>query len=178
MSIYTKKGDKGETGLFSSDPSKPIRISKASLKIETIGSIDEANTFLGLAASFIKNKKLKEKVTEIQKHLFEVGAILAGAKVQIDKDIISEMEKEIDEMDRVLPKLTHFILPGGGYGGSLLFMARTFIRRAERKVVALSKKEKINSNLLIYLNRLSDYVFTLARYSNFKEKIKEETWKS
>jgi len=177
MTIYTKTGDKGETGLFSSDKSKKIRISKASLKIETIGSIDEANTFLGLAASFIKNKKLKEKVTEIQKHLFEVGAILAGAKVQIDNNLVLEMEKGIDEMDKTLPKLTHFILPGGGESGSLLFMARTFIRRAERKVVALSKKEKVNSNLLIYLNRLSDYVFTLARYSNFKEKMKEETWR-
>jgi cob(I)alamin adenosyltransferase len=113
MSIYTKTGDKGETGLFSSDKSKKIRISKASLKIETIGSIDEANTFLGLAASFIKNKKLKNKVTEIQKHLFEVGAILAGAKIQIDKNLVLDMEKEIDEMDKILPKLTHFILPGG-----------------------------------------------------------------
>jgi len=176
MSIYTKTGDKGETSLFSSNKSKKIRVSKASLRIEAIGSVDEANTFLGLAASFIKNKKLGSQVTEIQRHLFEVGAILAGAKVEINKDLPKKMEKEIDEMDKRLPKLTHFILPGGGKAGSLLFMARTFIRRAERRVVDLSKKEKVSPSVIIYLNRLSDYVYTLARYSNFKEKIKEEAW--
>lgn len=178
MSIYTKKGDKGETGLFSSNKSEKIRVSKASLRIETIGTIDEANTFLGLAGSFIKNNKLKEKITKIQRHLFEVGAILAGAKLTLDENLTGQMEKEIDEMDRVLPTLTHFILPGGGKAGSLLFMARTFVRRAERKVVALSRKEKVAPTVLIYLNRLSDYVFTLARYSNLKEGKKEEIWKS
>lgn len=176
MSIYTKTGDKGETGLFSSDKSKKIRISKASLQIDAIGSIDEANTFLGLAASFTKNKIIRSKIIEIQKHLFEVGSNLAGAKISLDKNLVSKMEKEIDEMDKTLPKLTHFILPGGGHSESLLFMARTFVRRAERRVVALSKKEKVSLDVLIYLNRLSDYVYTLARYSNLKEKIKEEAW--
>lgn len=177
MSIYTKTGDKGETGLFSSDKSKKIRVSKASLRIEVIGSVDEANTFLGLAASFVKNKKIFLKIIEIQKHLFEVGANLAGAKVKMDKNLAEEMEAEIDVMDKTLPKLTHFILPGGGKGGSLLFMARTFIRRAERKIVSLSKKEKVDPNLLIYINRLSDYIYTLARYSNFKERVAEKTWR-
>ncbi len=177
MPIYTKKGDKGETGLFSSSKSKKIRVSKTSLRIEVIGSIDEANTFLGLAASFVKNRKITLKIIEIQNHLFEVGANMAGAKVKIDVNLFNIMEKEIDEMDKSLPRLTHFILPGGGKGGSLLFMARTFIRRAERKTVSLSKKEKVDPSLLIYLNRLSDYVYTLARYSNFKEGIKEKTWR-
>ena len=176
MSIYTKTGDKGETGLFSSIKSKKIRVSKSSPIIEAIGTIDEANTSLGLAASFITNKKLKKKVFEIQKHLFEVGGILAGAKIDFDKNVIGQMEKEIDEMDKVLPKLTHFILPGGGKGGSFLFMARTFVRRAERRVVALPDIRHTNSDILVYLNRLSDYVYTLARYSNFREKIKEEAW--
>jgi cob(I)alamin adenosyltransferase len=177
MSIYTRTGDKGETGLFSSDRSKKIRVSKASPKIEAIGCIDEANTFLGLAASFTRDKKLKRKIFDIQRHLFEVGSILAGAKVVLYKDLPLQMEKEIDEMDKVLPKLTNFILPGGGRGGSFLFMARTFVRRAERRVVALSKEEKISSEVIIYLNRLSDYVYTLARFSNFREKKKEEIWK-
>ncbi len=177
MAIYTKTGDKGETGLFSSDKSKKIRISKASLRVEAIGSVDEANTFLGLAASFVKNREINLKVIEIQKHLFEVGAILAGAKIDMDEDLPQEMEKEIDEMDKTLPKLIYFILPGGGHGGSFLFMARTFIRRAERRVVSISKKEKVDTNLIIYLNRLSDYVYTLARYSNFKEGIKEKSWR-
>jgi cob(I)alamin adenosyltransferase len=86
------------------------------------------------------------------------------------------MEKEIDEMDKVLPKLTHFILPGGGKEGSFLFMARIFVRRAERRVVELSQKEKVSSETVVYLNRLSDYVYTLARFLNFKDKIKEEAW--
>ena len=176
MPIYTKTGDKGQTGLFSSGKSKKNRISKASLRIEAIGSIDEANTSLGLAASFIKGQKLKEKIIEIQRHLFEVGSILAGAKIRIDKYLPKKTEKEIDEMDKILPELTHFILPGGGNSGSLLFMARTFVRRAERRVVDLSEKEKIAPEVLIYLNSLSDYVYTLARYSNFKEKIEEEAW--
>jgi cob(I)alamin adenosyltransferase len=176
MGIYTRMGDKGETGLFSSDKSKKIRVSKSSLVIETIGSVDEANTSLGLAASFIKNIKLENKIIEIQRHLFEVGSILAGAKIDFDKHLVEQMEKEIDEMDKVLPRLTHFILPGGGKGGSFLFIARTSVRRVERRVVELSKKEKIVPEVLIYLNRLSDYVYTLARYSNFKEKIKEKAW--
>jgi len=177
MGIYTRTGDKGETGLFSSNKSKKIRVRKSSLIIEAIGSIDEANTSLGLAASFIQNKKLKEKITEIQKHLFEVGSTLAGAKLRINKDLPKEMEKEIDEMDKILPKLTHFILPGGGKGASLLFMARTFVRRAERRIVALPDLIANRYQLITYLNRLSDYVYTLARYSNFKEGIKEKTWK-
>jgi cob(I)alamin adenosyltransferase len=178
MAIYTKTGDKGETGLFSSDKTKKVRISKSSIRIETIGSIDEANTFLGLAASFVKNKKLKIKITEVQKHLFEVGAILAGAKVPFDESLPEKMEKEIDEMDKSLPKLTNFILPGGGNGGSLLFMARTFVRRAERRVVAIPNIQNTNPDILVYLNRLSDYVYTLARYSNFLEGIKGEIWKA
>jgi len=178
MSIVTKTGDKGETGLFSSDETKKIRVSKASLRIETIGSIDEANSSLGLAASFVKDKKIKNKIFKIQNYLFEIGSILAGAKLEIDQKLVSQMENEIDEMDKVLPKLTHFILPGGGKAGSLLLSARTFVRRAERRVVELSKKEKILPEVLIYLNRLSDYVYTLARYSNFKEKIKEKAWSS
>ena len=176
MSIVTKTGDKGETGLFSSSKTKKIRISKASARIEAIGSIDEANTSLGLAVSFITNRGLKKKITEIQRYLFEVGAVLAGAKIKLDEELPQKMEKEINEMDKTLPKLTHFILPGGGKAGGLLFMARTFIRRAERRTVELSRKEKVPTGVLIYLNRLSDYVYTLARYSNFKEKKKEESW--
>jgi cob(I)alamin adenosyltransferase len=106
-----------------------------------------------------------------------VGATLAGAKVVPGNDLPLQMEKEIDEMDKVLPKLTNFILSGGGRGGSFLFMARTFVRRAERRVVSLSKKEKVSPEVLIYLNRLSDYVYTLARFSNFREGVKEEIWK-
>ena len=178
MPIYTRKGDKGETGLYSSNKSKKKRVSKASARVEAIGSIDEANTFLGLAAAFSKNRITKQKIYDIQNHLFEVGASLAGAKMTISKELVDKMEKEIDDMDKKLPKLTNFILPGGGEVASFLFMARTFIRRAERRVVSLSEKEKVNSGVTVYLNRLSDYVYTLARFSNFREKIKETPWKS
>lgn len=103
---------------------------------------------------------------------------MAGAQMTISKELVDKMEKEIDDMDKKLPKLTNFILPGGGEPASFLFMARTFIRRAERRVVSLSEKEKVNSGVMVYLNRLSDYVYTLARFSNFREKIKETPWKS
>jgi len=176
MPVYTKTGDKGETGLYSRDKSKKIRVSKESSKIEAIGCVDEANTFLGLAATFTEDKKIKEEIFEIQTHLFEVGSILAGAKVVLDKDLPLQMEKGIDEMDKVLPKLTNFIIPGGGRSGSFLFMARTFVRRAERRVVGLSDIQQTNPNVIIYLNRLSDYVYTLARFSNFKENKKEKAW--
>ncbi len=176
MAIYTRKGDKGKTGVFSPKDSKSVKVSKSSSQIEAIGSIDEANTFLGLAASFTKNKKIKSEVKETQRHLFEVGAYLAGARLQLDTNLVSDMEKRIDKIDKVLPKLKNFILPGGGQGGALLFMARTFIRRAERSVVNFSGKRKIDPIILIYLNRLSDYIYILARYSNFKEKTKEEAW--
>ena len=178
MPIYTKKGDRGETGLFSSDKSKTIRIGKDALRIEAIGSIDEANTFLGLVVSFSEDKKLSFRILKIQRNLFRVGSILAGAKLTLFSSLSIQMEKEIDEMDESLPALKNFILPGGGKSGSLLFMARTFVRRAERRVVTLSKKEKVPSSVLVYLNRLSDYVYTLARYANFKEGIKEEIWAS
>lgn len=178
MPIYTKTGDKGETGLFSSSKTKKVRVSKSSSIIEAIGSIDEANTFLGLSASFSKDKKLREKIFEIQRHLFEVGSILAGANVKLDTNLVDKMEKEIDQMDKVLPKLTHFILPGGGKTASFLFMSRTFVRRAERRLVDLPDKRHTNPDMLIYINRLSDYVYTLARYSNLNEGEKEKTWKS
>lgn len=176
MTIYTKTGDKGETGLFSSNKSKKIRVRKSSLIIEAIGSIDEANTSLGLAASFIGNKKLKEKITEIQKHLFEVGGILAGAKIKLDEKIVSQMEKEIDDLTALMPPLTNFIFPGGSRPAAFLFTARTVVRRAERLIVKLNKDKKINTTLLIYINRVSDYLFTLARYTNFREGVKEKAW--
>ena len=176
MAIYTKTGDKGETGLFSSDKSKKIRVGKSSSIIEAIGSVDEANTFLGLSASFSKDKKIKEKIFEVQKHLFEVGSILAGAKVKLDKKLVGQMEKEIDEMDKILPTLTYFILPGGGKAASFLFMSRTFVRRAERRLVSLPNIRHTSPDILIYINRLSDYVYTLARFINFKEKIAEKAW--
>lgn len=176
MSIYTKKGDGGETGLYSRTKDKTVRISKDSVRIGAIGSVDEANSFLGICAD-CPNNFLHKKIVIIQRVLFTVGGILAGAKLSISKKQIEYLEKEIDSMDTKLQKLSGFILPGGGFTGSHLFMARTLIRKAERQLVRLSKQEKISGNVLVYINRLSDYVYTLARYSNLKEGIKEESWK-
>lgn len=176
MSIYTKKGDGGETGLYSRTKDKVVRIFKDSPIIEAIGSVDEANSFLGICAD-CPNNNLHKRIMIIQRALFTVGGILAGAKLSISNKQIEYLENEIDSMDKELQKLSGFILPGGGFTGSHLFMARTLIRKAERKLVRLSKEEKVPASVLVYVNRLSDYVYTLARYSNLKEGIKEESWK-
>ena len=176
MAIYTKRGDKGETGLFSSDPSKKRRVSKSSLRINAIGSLDEANSFLGMVSAFCRDKKLRRLIEEIQTDLLTIGSILAGSKLKIDKRRIKETEKEIDGLEGKLSVLTNFILPGGGEVGSLLHFARTLARRAERAVVALHRKEKVDPEILVYLNRLSDYMFMLARDTNKKGGIRERIW--
>jgi len=170
--IYTKKGDKGETGIFSGK-----RVSKGSLEIEALGTIDEANSFLGLTASFLEEQYLKNKITQVQNTLFKLGSIIAGAKLSIPKSVVKKYEKEIDAWTKVMPPITNFIFPGGSKPAAFLFTARTTVRRAERAIVNLSKEKNINPDILIYINRLSDYLFILARYINFRQGIKENIWK-
>ena len=144
--------------------------------------MDELNSFLGVVVSRIKDKKIKQEILAIQSDLFEIGASLAGPgekeyKVlgeKLKKRVV-EFEKEIDVLTQKLPKLKNFILPGGKTG-SLLHYARTVARRAERRTVMLAEKEAVLSEILVYLNRLSDLLFTLARYINYKEKQKETVW--
>jgi cob(I)alamin adenosyltransferase len=180
MPIYTKKGDKGETSIFRRKMGKSVRVSKADLLIEAIGSIDEANSYLGIIASIsnkvTSTKILKAKIEEIQKDLFTIGSMLAGAKLKIVSGRVEGLEKEIDEMDSKLPKLNNFILPGGSEVSAHLMFTRVVVRRAERRVVALAKKMTINHQLLKYLNRLSDYLFVLARWVNLQSKVKETKW--
>lgn len=178
MSIYTKGGDKGETSLYVRKSGKFIRVSKSSLRIDAIGCIDEANSILGVVLAFSKSKELENRIERIQRDLFTIGSILAGSKLKLSEESTSCFEKEIDEMDVKLPVLANFILPGGDKLGSLLHLARTIMRRAERSVVALSKKERVGSEILKYINRLSDYVFMLARFENYKTKRKEKIWDS
>lgn len=178
MPIYTRTGDKGTTGLFNGR-----RVAKDSLVIEAIGSVDELNAVIGLALARIKNKELriKNNMQEIQGDLFSVGASLANPKSKTLVDFekrAKEIEKQIDEMTKKLPKLMNFILPGGSETGASLHLARTVCRRAERQIVALSKKEKVSSSVLIYINRLSDLLFTMARFVNLAEKKKEVVWKN
>lgn len=177
MVIYTKKGDRGETNLYDSKSLGKARILKSSLTIKAIGAVDEANSFLGMVTSFSEDKNLVLWIKGCQRNLFAVGSILAGAPLGFSKTKTLKLEKEIDKLEKSLPTLKHFILPGGTRAASLLFVARTLARRAERSVVKLGRRQKIKPQISVYLNRLSDYLFTLARYVNFREGIKEEPWR-
>lgn len=173
--IYTRTGDKGRTSLF--DGKKVWKFDK---KVETYGTIDELNSAIGLASAFISIKSINKELEEIQNDLLEIGSSLAVSSTLPAEQIAKrpeEFEKLIDKLTKEMPPLTQFILPGGGKGGSSLHVARTVARRAERKVIALSQKEEIDSTIIIYLNRLSDLLFTMARFVNFKEKKKEKVWR-
>lgn len=174
MSIYTKKGDKGKTGLFSSKK----RILKSSLRITAIGSVDEANSFLGVITSFTKDKKLKKNWLLIQEDFFILNSILAGSNLRFGINKTKRLEKQIDLIEKKLPKLRNFIFPGGEKVASMLFYERTLVRKAERKVIRLSKKEKVKPQIIMYLNRLSDYLFVLAREVNYDNKTSEKRWNS
>lgn len=172
--IYTKKGDKGKTSLF--DGKKVLKSDK---KVETYGTIDELNSTIGVAKSFIKNKNIYSELEEIQNDLLEIGSSLAVSSTlpipQLKKRP-EEIEKLIDNLISKLPELKEFILPGGGNGGAFLQFSRVVARRAERRVVKLSRKEDIDPLIIIYLNRLSDLFFVMARYVNFKDKKKDKIW--
>ena len=177
MPIYTRFGDKGKTALHTGKT-----VSKGSSRVEAYGNLDELNSFLGVVVSQIKDKKIKEELLEIQSDLFQIGASLAGPGEKDHKTLgenlkkrVTEFEKEIDILTKKMPKLKNFILPGGETG-SLLHYARTVARRAERRTVNLAEKEVVLSEILIYINRLSDLLFTFARYINYKEKQKEIIW--
>lgn len=170
MKIYTKSGDKGETSLVYG-----LRVSKHSLRVEAYGTCDEANSMIGMALSFLpreeKWKELLEMFHIVQTKLFHVGAELAtpaGKKVgwPISEDDILYLEQQIDKMDAELPPLTNFVLPGGSSAGAALHVARTIVRRAERKAIAVQAEEEVNPTVIKYLNRLSDFLFVAARYVN------------
>lgn len=176
MPIYTKTGDRGKTSLFSGE-----RVYKDSLRAESYGTIDELNASLGVSVSFLTNKKLKELILQVQNDLFYIGSYLAGHKLIIKDLNLDEktnlLEKKIDEMTEIMPKLRNFILPGGGKGGSSLHLSRTVARRAERKLVSLSRKEEMEPEVIKFMNRLSDFLFTAARFVNHLEKRKDIIWK-
>ena len=162
MTVYTKTGDKGKTGTFGGK-----RISKSSKLIQAIGAIDELNSYLGIIG----------KLTEIQRNLFTINSILSGAKLELPKDATKKLEKEIDDMEGSMPVLANFIIYSGTSRATKLYYSRALCRRAERILVAASDSKHPNLDKLAYLNRLSDYLFTVARFTNFKKKVKEEIWK-
>lgn len=177
MKIYTRTGDRGQTSL-----SDGTRVSKSDKRVETYGTIDELNSAVGVAIAFLSKiqfKFLKKELEKIQNDLFEIGSSLAKIKsLPIDgiEKRPQDFEKLIDEMTGKLPPLKNFILPGGGKAGAHLHICRTIARRAERGVVSLMSKEKVNDAILVYMNRLSDLFFTMARYVNYIEKKKETKW--
>jgi cob(I)alamin adenosyltransferase len=174
--IYTKIGDKGSTQLGDGK-----MVNKDSLRVDAYGSVDEANATIGLSI-LRTNIKIKKILKIIQNDLFDLGADLCipdkkdTQKLKITKDRVDYIEEKIDNFNKELSSLNSFILPGGSESSTYLHIARTVTRRAERKIVALSKKEKINPITIIYLNRLSDLLFVLARYTNNKGK-KDILWK-
>lgn len=181
MKIYTKTGDKGMTSLFGGK-----RVWKDNLRIDAYGSVDETNTFIGLALTEIVDKALLETLTKIQSNLFVVGSDLASPLdlekpnrniPRVNQDFIDTAENEIDFYNDKLPELKHFILPGGTKGAAFLHAARTVCRRAERKVITLSREENIGNFISVYLNRLSDLLFVLARYENFVRNTPDVEWK-
>lgn len=173
MKIYTKTGDNGSTSLLGGE-----RTQKSDLRVWTYGTIDEVNSALGLARSSIKDKEIKDIVLRIQKTLFEVGAELSSIgtknyRKRILKKDIEYLEQTIDKMDSFKPLQNGFIVPGGTHESGYLDVARADTRRAERYMVELSSKYPFNDNTLKYVNRLSDTLYTLARYIDYKDIIEK-----
>lgn len=182
MKIYTKTGDKGKTSLYGG-----LRVEKYSQRISAIGDVDELNALIGIVVNkveLINNKNVKDILIRVQNELFELGSDLASPYsltsklkiIRIDDLKINQLEKDIDMLQNDLEAIKNFILPGGSEIGALLHYARTVCRRAERSVVYLNSIEKINPDSLIYLNRLSDLIFVLARYANKTSGVSETPW--
>jgi len=174
--IYTRTGDKGETGLFGG-----VRVPKDSTRVEAYGSVDETNSAVGLVRSVLSDHEIDLVLQDLQKDLFAAGADLSNPKkgkekLRITADRVSELERIIDRFESELPPLHAFILPGGCRAGASLHFARSAARRAERRIVTLSRKEEINEQLIPYVNRLSDLLFVLARVVNHREKQIELEW--
>lgn len=181
MKIYTRTGDEGKTGLFGGG-----RVSKTHPRVEAYGDVDELNAAIGLARSIEMLPRIDEVLVPLQRDLFAIGALLATPdlekmkrqleKAQIDERRIGELERAIDDGDRELEALKSFIVPGGTPKAAALHVARTVCRRAERRVIAVTPDEEIPQIVVIYLNRLSDLLFTLARVANHRAGAGEVTW--
>ncbi len=182
MKVYTHSGDEGETSLFGGR-----RVSKADLRVDAYGTVDELNAMIGLAESLIDDPEVSEQLRQVQSRLFDIGADLATPHAgtsehtqahvpRVQAAWVKEIEDAIDAAQSELKPLTTFILPGGVPGAAALHVARTACRRAERRVVALSEREEINPAVLTYLNRLSDLLFMLARLVNQGAGNEEMLW--
>lgn len=168
MKIYTKTGDKGQTSLATGQ-----RVSKTDKRIEAYGTADELNSFVGLLRVQVPNN---EELGWIQNRLFDLGACLAGATLRIEDEAITKVEQWIDRMQEQVPPLRAFVLPAGDEAACRAHVCRTIARRLERAMLACENKDKWQ-NELVFVNRLSDYFFVLARYLSFCANVSEEEWK-
>jgi len=184
MKVYTKTGDKGTTSLFGGD-----KVAKNTLRIEAYGTVDELNSAIGLIRSGDIHSIYGEQLISIQKNLFHLGAelatpadklYLANGKPRVPKLIqdveVEELEIWIDKMEEELPPLMHFILPGGNLTASHAHLSRCICRRAERCIVALNQEEQVRGEVMRYFNRLSDYLFVLARKIAHDADFEELKW--
>ena len=175
--IYTKTGDDGTTGLFGG-----ARLPKDHIRIEAYGTVDELNAVIGWLMSTFKDQDTDHLLQTIQSRLFTVGSNLASqpGKNMITPDLLDEdvklIEEAIDRMQDTLPPLKHFIMPGGSASVSAAHLARTVCRRAERRCVTLGQTSEVDPIIILYLNRLSDFFFVLARWLGAKEGVEEIKW--
>lgn len=181
MKIYTKTGDAGETGLFGGG-----RVPKDDPRVDAYGEVDELNSVIGFARAIESLPRVDDVLLPIQRDLHAIGALLATPnrekmaqhleKARVDDDRIRELERAIDAGDEELEPLRAFIIPGGTPKAAALHVARTVCRRAERRVVQLARASEIPSVVVVYLNRLSDLLFTLARVANRRASVEETRW--
>ena len=179
MRIYTKSGDTGQTGLFGG-----ARVSKDDVRVDCYGIVDELNACLGVVASTAVAKDVGELLTRLQSDLFVVGAELACVPEKrealrlhlIDESDITRLEQTIDEYTKELPELKTFILPGGSNSAAMLHLARTICRRAERRTITLGGLSEVSGKIVIYLNRLGDLLFVLARVENRRNLVADVPW--
>lgn len=176
--MYTRTGDKGETGLFSGE-----RVPKNSLRVEAYGTVDELSSWIGYTRSLIEDSQVDAILERIQQDLFLVGAELAThpkesspRKGQVTQAMVEHLEEEIDRLDAELPVLSAFIVPAGTRAASALHVARTIARRAERRTITLAQNEKLNPELVPYMNRVSSLLFVLARVANKRAGVEEKRW--
>lgn len=179
MKIYTKTGDTGETGLFGGK-----RLSKAELRIETYGTVDELNACVGLFRDHLSDEPTRDDLLTVQHRLFSIGSALACDPENpiLELDLLSSdlafLETAIDRMEASLAPLRNFILPTGHLSVSHAHLARTVCRRAERRAVELAQREPVAPLVLRYLNRLSDYLFVAARYAAYLNEVTEVKWEA
>lgn len=181
IKLYTKTGDKGQTSLLGGK-----KVSKADLRIEAYGNVDELNSFIGLLhdQQEVENT-LKKQLSWTQNHLFNIGSILAteedfkGFKLpKVSEAEVNQLEKWIDEFDSEVPPLKNFILPGGHQAVSFSHVCRTVCRRTERSIISLANSAQIDPLILQFINRLSDYFFIFARVLSVRLKVEEVPWSS